>query len=163
MVALLILGCGSTATSTPVQTAEPAGESFEEFEQRLDEATLAMMNGDSQLWEELYSHADDATLFGGWGGFEQGWDQLAARWKMVTGRYRSSTLEIERISRHVGDDLAITVQIARGQATFADGSSGPIALRVTHVCRRENGAWRLVHRHADEQMKLLPIESHIQK
>ena len=143
-------------------TNDPAPETFEKFRRRLEAAIFAVMNGDASEWERIYSHAPDATLFGGWGGAgEKGWEQLAARWKMVTGRYRSSTLEIERISEHVRDDIAVTVEIARGTAMFFDGSSGPIALRVTHVFRREEGHWRLVHRHADEQLKLLPIQAHL--
>ena len=121
------------------------------------------MNGDGRGWDAVYSHAPDATLFGGWGGpGEKGWDELAARWKMVSGRYRRATLEVERISEHIRDDVAVTVEIWRGDASFSDGSSGRIALRVTHVCRRENGQWRLVHRHADEQMHVGAIKNHIQ-
>jgi ketosteroid isomerase-like protein len=137
-------------------------EDFPAFRARVDAAVLAVGNGDSSEWEAIYSHADDATLFGGWGGpGEKGWVQLAARWKMVTGRYRSVTLQIERISEHVTPDMAVTVEIARGEAQFSNGASGPIALRVTHVFRREHGQWRLVHRHADEQIRLGPIEAHL--
>lgn len=138
-----------------------AQDSFEEFRGRIDSAVRAMCNGDASLWQELWSRSPDATLFGGWGGREKGPDELAARWRMVAGRYRSATVEIERISEHVTENLAVTVEIQRGDAVFSNGSSGPIALRVTHVCRRVDGRWRLVHRHADEQLRLLPIESHI--
>jgi len=137
-------------------------ESFEQFCARIDAATQQMANGDSRAWEEVYSHADDATLFGGWGGHEKGWKQLAERWRMVTGRYRSGSMKIESIAEHVGEDFAVTVQIVRGNASFSDGSSGLVGLRVTHVCRREAGQWRIVHRHADSQMGLMPIQSHLQ-
>jgi ketosteroid isomerase-like protein len=131
---------------------------------QIDIATNQMANGDSKLWQQLYSHADDATLFGGWGGpGEKGWDQLSARWQMVTGRYRSGKMVVEPIAKHLSGDMAVTVQIVRGEATFADGSAGNVGLRVTHVLRRESGGWRIVHRHADEQMKLQPIASHIQR
>ena len=75
-------------------------ETFEEFRKRLDAAVLGVMNGDSSAWEAIYSHAPDATLFGGWGGpGEKGWEQLSARWKMVTGRYRSSSTKESSASR----------------------------------------------------------------
>jgi ketosteroid isomerase-like protein len=152
------------ATTAPADgCTDDAVESFAEFRQHLETAALEIMNGDSRAWEELYSHAPDATLFGGWGGQEKGWTELAQRWQMVRGRYRAGTLRIERISEHISDDLAVTVEICRGDAAFSNGSSGPIALRVTHVCRREKGRWRLVHRHADVQMRLLPIQSHIEQ
>src|SRR5690242_11113453 len=119
---------------------------FEEFRQRLETATLSIMNGDSHQWEALYSAAPDATLFGGWGGPAVRAEELGARWKMVRERFTSGTVEIERIAEHVHGDLAVTVEIVRGHASFSDGSSGRMALRVTHVCRREDGRWRLLHR-----------------
>ena len=59
-------------------------------------------------------------------------------------------------------DQWMTVQIVRGPGTFSDGSAGNVGLRVTHVLRREAVGWRIVHRHADEQLRLLPISSHLQ-
>jgi len=153
---------GKPAPDAQASVDASSPEPFAAFRLRLEAATLAMVNGDSRPWEDVYSHAPDATLFGGWGGHEKGWDELGQRWKMVAGRWRRGTVEIERISEHIRDDFAITVEIVRGDASFTDGSSGRYALRVTHVCRREDGRWRLVHRHADEQMRLLPIQSHLE-
>jgi ketosteroid isomerase-like protein len=31
----------------------------------------------------------------------------------------------------------------------AGGASPPMTIRVTHICRRIDGNWRLIHRHAD--------------
>ena len=47
-------------------------------------------------------------------------------------------------------DLAYVVWLERSTAHF-QGAAAPVdlALRVTHVLRREDGTWRLVHRHGD--------------
>ncbi len=56
----------------------------------------------------------------------------------------------EDVAAHVSDDLAVMVCIERSEAEFIGGSAPrQVALRVTHVFRREAGVWRLVHRHAD--------------
>jgi ketosteroid isomerase-like protein len=46
-------------------------------------------------------------------------------------------------------DLAYTVGFERGEVTVDDGDAQPMTVRVTHIYRCIEGAWRLVHRHAD--------------
>ena len=46
-------------------------------------------------------------------------------------------------------DLAYTVGHEEVQVRVDGGPSVPMTLRVTHVLRRVDGEWRLVHRHAD--------------
>lgn len=51
------------------------------------------------------------------------------------------------MASQVGDDLACAVEVERFRAKVADVDAlAPVALRVTSVFRREDGAWRLVHR-----------------
>jgi ketosteroid isomerase-like protein len=47
-------------------------------------------------------------------------------------------------------DLGYSVSLERGHAHLAgEGAAAPMVLRVTHVYRRIDGVWRVVHRHAD--------------
>jgi ketosteroid isomerase-like protein len=53
----------------------------------------------------------------------------------------------------VSGDLAYTVAIERSEVRVAgQDKPAPMALRVTHIFRKEDGAWKLVHRHADPLM-----------
>jgi ketosteroid isomerase-like protein len=50
----------------------------------------------------------------------------------------------------VSGDLAYTVGYERAEAIVVDGAEPrPMTIRVTQICRREDGEWQLVHRHGD--------------
>ena len=49
----------------------------------------------------------------------------------------------------VSGDLAYTVGYERFNGSIDGGPVAPMTVRVTHVYRRENGEWRIVHRHGD--------------
>lgn len=47
-------------------------------------------------------------------------------------------------------DLAYTIWLEKNVArVVGQGERGPIVLRVTHLYRREEGSWKVIHRHAD--------------
>jgi hypothetical protein len=48
-------------------------ESFRQFLRQVEEATNRVLNGDATLWKQLCSHREDATIYGGWDGFEKAW------------------------------------------------------------------------------------------
>ncbi len=127
-----------------------AEESFQAFLVQMRAATDRFYAGDAEPYKAIYSHRDDATRFGGWGGYEQGWEQLSARYDKTTANFRGGQLEYQALATHVSETLACTVGIERGQVWLV-GEAEPetLASRVTHVYRREGDTWRLVHRHAD--------------
>jgi ketosteroid isomerase-like protein len=49
----------------------------------------------------------------------------------------------------VSGDLAYTAGSETGDVSVDGGGSFPMTIRVTHVLRRIDSQWRLVHRHAD--------------
>ena len=58
-------------------------------------------------------------------------------------------MEVEYVSTSVSGDLAYTVAIERSDVRLADQPArSPMVLRVTHVFRKEDGAWMLVQLHA---------------
>src|ERR671912_312641 len=91
------------------------------------------VKGNPEAVKELFSHRDDVTLANPLGPPARGWEQVAAT--------------IERVKAKVGgrEDTAQT------------------ALRVTMIFRPEDGAWKVVHRHADPITTPQPAESVIQE
>jgi ketosteroid isomerase-like protein len=49
----------------------------------------------------------------------------------------------------VSDDMAYSLGFERFNGSVAGRPVEPVTVRVTHTYRRENGAWKIVHRHAD--------------
>jgi ketosteroid isomerase-like protein len=60
-----------------------------------------------------------------------------------------SDFRFEVIAAGVGNDLAYNVGYETSLVSLDGGPVGPSRIRVTHVYRRENGEWRMVHRHGD--------------
>jgi ketosteroid isomerase-like protein len=69
------------------------------------------------------------------------------RW--VGRRFKGGSLVPENTVAFASGDLAYTVGFERGEVAVDDGPARPMTIRVTHVYRRIDGKWRLVHRHAD--------------
>jgi ketosteroid isomerase-like protein len=92
----------------------------------------------------------EITMFGGFGGYERGWEAVAARYTWAAAANAEGNVTVELIACHVASEFAYTVAIERGQVRAAGAEvSAPKALRVTEIFRKEGDAWRLVHRHAD--------------
>ena len=127
-----------------------AASTFEDAVDQTRTAVAAFVNGDIGPWIRICSHADDASLCGGWGGWERGWAELEPRYAWAAARFASAEVSIEDVAKFVNGDLGYTVWIERSQARLR-GIKGvsPEVLRVTHVYRNENGTWLMVHRHAD--------------
>jgi ketosteroid isomerase-like protein len=57
--------------------------------------------------------------------------------------------ELEVIAAGVSGDLAYVVGYERSLASLDGGPVQPSVVRATHVYRREDGEWKIVHRHGD--------------
>ena len=123
---------------------------FREFLARRQEATTAFFNGDADLWKAQAAHTDDITMFGGYGGAEQGWEAVEERYTWASARNAEGAVRSDIIACHVTAAMAYTVAIERGDVRPTGGEQfAPKALRVTEIFRREGADWKLIHRHAD--------------
>ena len=72
-------------------------------------------------------------------------------------------VEFQNFAKFETADLGYMLEIERFQAKVAGGEEVvPVALRVTSIFRLEDGAWKLLHRHADPITATRPPESVIQ-
>ena len=116
---------------------------------RLKEESIALHNGDAGPRMALWSHNDPVTLFGaavtrsGWGEIDPAFEWLASRFS------NCKSFEYEVIAAGASGDLGYLVGIEHTTASVGGAAPEPYALRVTTVFRRENGEWKVVHRHGD--------------
>jgi ketosteroid isomerase-like protein len=70
----------------------------------------------------------------------------------------------ETIAKFETSELAYTVEVERYRTRVSGGDDmSSIVLRVTSIFRREDGVWKIVHRHADPITAVRPPESVIEK
>jgi ketosteroid isomerase-like protein len=60
-----------------------------------------------------------------------------------------TTQSFDLLAAGVSGDLAYTVGFEHAAHSRDDVPEGPYTLRVTHIYRREDGEWKIVHRHGD--------------
>jgi ketosteroid isomerase-like protein len=119
---------------------------------RQAEAEEAMTRGDVAPRMELWSRRDPLTLFGAWGPNKSGWDELSRIFKWVAERLGQQGITDFRYDVEVADvsgDMAYTVGYERFNTSIDGGPPEPYTVRVTHIYRREDGEWKIVHRHGD--------------
>jgi ketosteroid isomerase-like protein len=131
----------------------------DEFQATVDktiEALRCLINGDGKPFLDLYSHADDVTIFGGFGSYVRGWENTRANGELAASRFKGGELlQLEQLSSGVSGDLAYTVWIERYQVKVEGRQEpGSLAVRVTHIFRREDGVWKLIHRHGDPILQM---------
>jgi ketosteroid isomerase-like protein len=119
------------------------------------EAEAALVHGDPEPRIRLWSRRTPVSLVGAWGPNKFGWEEVSKTFRWVASRFTAAEdfrWDIE--VAYVSGDLGYTVGYERLNASIDGGPLTPMTVRVTHVYRREDGAWKIVHRHGD----LAPID-----
>ena len=127
-------------------------------------AGLEITNANPDVYKSLYSRGDDVTLANPFGPPVRGWSDVSATLDRAAANYRDGEIVgFDNVSTVVADDLAYTVEIESYRAHVGGGEEvTPVSVRVTSVFRREDGVWKLLHRHADPITAPRPPESVIQ-
>jgi ketosteroid isomerase-like protein len=113
-------------------------------------AVDAMHNGDPALFAEVWSRRDPVTLLGAAVTAPPGWERVIEAQRSGASLFSNGTpLDFELIAADVNGDLAYTVGYERCSVSVHGGPARPVFLRATQIYRREDGDWKLVHRHAD--------------
>jgi ketosteroid isomerase-like protein len=116
---------------------------------RLMEAERALHNGDAEPRLAMWSRNDPLTLFGAWLS-DSGWDDVSRTFEVLASRFSDCTAyDVDIVAAGASDDFAYTVTYEHTTASV-QGAPRTYTLRVTQIYRREDGEWKVVHRHGDE-------------
>jgi ketosteroid isomerase-like protein len=124
---------------------------------RQAQAEAAVIYGDVEPRMNLWSRRDPVSLLGAFGPNRTGWVQVSEIFRWVASRFSQAAYSDFRWDIEVADahgDMGYTVGFERFNHHTQDGRVEPMTVRVTHVYRREDGEWKIVHRHGD----LAPVD-----
>lgn len=96
------------------------------------EAEKAMHNGDAAPRLAMWSHGDPVTLFGAWVS-RSGWEEVSRTFPSLASAWLT----------------ALPTRWSWWRPARVVTSPTRWRTSVTHVYRREDGDWRVVHRHGD--------------
>jgi ketosteroid isomerase-like protein len=117
---------------------------------RTADAASALIRGDIRTYVTLVRHADDYTLMAPSGGEpRRGFDASDQALDALARYFQGGEAELQVFQSYTSGDLAVLVAIERQHGEVGGLPDQDWSLRVTLVFRREEGEWRLVHRHAD--------------
>jgi ketosteroid isomerase-like protein len=115
---------------------------------RLRAAEIALHEGDAGPRKELWSRTVPLTLLGAEVD-RTGPEEVVATFDWVASRFTAcQSLEYEILAAGASGDLAYLVTYEHITATV-NGEATTYSLRSTTVFRREDGVWRVAHRHGD--------------
>jgi ketosteroid isomerase-like protein len=117
-------------------------------------ALNSMFTGDLAPMNAIWSHQDDVTDLGPFGGRLAGWDAVGAEFKKEAGMKLGGHVICKDLLVRAAFEMGYTVCVEQGENMSADGKPVMVSHRATNIFRRENGQWKLVHHHTDISTQL---------
>lgn len=126
-------------------------ESFKQFMKQREAAAQAYVCGDATPVSNISTHVSPATFFHPRGGCIQGADEVLSRFNQDATNFTvGGDTHFEIFDMGASDTIAYWVGLQPSIVKLA-GVTDPIPmnLRITEIFRREDGEWKMIHRHAD--------------
>jgi ketosteroid isomerase-like protein len=125
-------------------------------------ALNAMFIGNMAPMDSIWSHSNDITDMGPFGGRLVGWDSVNAEFTKEANMKLGGKVVCNNLLVHPGTDMGYTVCTEEGENMSAKGKPVMVSHRATNIFRLENGKWKLVHHHTDlspQLQKAIGIEN----
>jgi ketosteroid isomerase-like protein len=134
---------------TPGRRAMSDRDDFVAWTQsRLRAAETALHNGDPAPRLAIWSTREPVSVLGAWRS-AVGQQEVGDLFQYLAETFSNCTSHVyEIVAAEVVGEMAFTAGYERTQASV-NGEPRRYVLRVTQVYRREDGEWKVAHRHAD--------------
>ena len=97
----------------------------------------------------MWSDREPVTLFGA-AVSKSGAEEVRRFFRELAAQFSDCTAyRFELVAADVSGDLAYSVGYEHTSVSIDGAPVAPYILRVTHLYRREDGEWKIVHRHGD--------------
>ena len=111
-------------------------------------AITRQSQGHPEPFLELWSHANDVTIMAAIGGYQAGFDAVSDLLTAASKTQHFDSWRAENVATVLEENLAFTVELEHYGHTD-DHEDGGMTLRATQIYRKEDGRWRVIHRHGD--------------
>ncbi|MBE1529105.1 ketosteroid isomerase-like protein [Sphingopyxis sp. OAS728] len=118
-----------------------------------------LMRGDIIGYRQAIDVTPDFVLMDPFGGRPTGAPKSEAHWNRIGRFFREGTAaSFDLVGAYRSTDLIVLVANERAHVAVGSLDAQEWFLRVTLVFRRDDGAWRLAHRHADPLVRGIGVE-----
>ena len=139
----LLLPGAATASEAERQAVLQANSAFYS-------AWTALMTGDIEPMQQVWSRADDVTVMGADGRFMVGWDDVLDDWEQQASVLSSGDTRADEVFVVLDGNVAAVHGMAIGYGQLAsEDTPREFRVRVTNLFRKEDGAWKMIGHHAD--------------
>ena len=124
---------------------------FEQFMKQREAAASAYVSGDATPVGALLTQHAPSSFFGPMGGHIEGAKKVWATHEHGAEQFHAGgENELEILNKGASDGIAYWVGLQHATVHIGKSAKATLmSLRVTEVFRREEGEWKLIHRHAD--------------
>ena len=122
-------------------------EDWDKFMEMVHESNTEFAKGVvGDATRSVWSHSDDSTIFGGYGGYvEPGWSNVESRLKAAAQKAMDGKYSFKPIKSSITGDSAYILQSEQ----YSFPGNTVIDIRVTIICQKEPEGWKIIHRHGE--------------
>lgn len=143
-----VISCEPSSNDKPQPIMENQ-ESLRVANAQLYEALNRMFKGEIEPINNVWSHSEEITYMGPFGGLHSGWAQVREEFANVAALKIGGKISSESLEVRVMGDVGYTVCVEVGENLDSEGNPVPVSHRATNIFMKENGIWKLVHHHTD--------------